>query len=509
MYTRDRIRFSTCLVILALAGVGNDAHADVNWIGGDGDWSSSTSWSSGVLPTLDDFVTLPSGVVVTAASGASQLAKELNNSADVRLSGALEVVGTIDNFGPFEHSAGTVAAGRIINREFATYRMHGATTSATIVEGLFNYSRVDIDTAAAIAAESFDNFDSWRIGDGARLSTNSGINHAAATLTVSGNNTALNVNGNLTNDGTLALESGTSASLTSIVNTGSNTITSSALNLVSGLIETSGSMSLSGAASELNVSAGLINAGTLSISAAATTDIMIFENRGAAQFSQTANVTAGGVSNASSATLEVTHAVLLVGENFVNAGTVVVTDADISSAAYLQDGGTTALDNARLAGLSTGINVQGGRLSGSGALDGTTLIGGAAEIAAGTTLDPTGLFEIDDELELSGLAEFDIAGVAADAFDRFAVTGSTTLGGTLAVTLLDGYAPANGDFYDIITATTVTGAFDALVFPTFDGRTFAIEYGNTYTRLLVKPVPVPASLVLFISAVVALGRWRR
>src|SRR5690606_23694814 len=72
-----------------------------------------------------------------------------------------------------------------------------------------------------------------------------------------------------------------------------------------------------------------------------------------------------------------------------------------------------------------------------------------------------------DFLQTGGTLEIDLAGnVPFMMFDQFVVDGDVTLGGTLKVTLLGGFAPTPGQSFHIINATgAVSGQFDTLDLP--------------------------------------------
>ena len=74
----------------------------------------------------------------------------------------------------------------------------------------------------------------------------------------------------------------------------------------------------------------------------------------------------------------------------------------------------------------------------------------------------------------AGKLAIEVAGVggagAADGHDQLAVTGGTTLDGTLDVALIDGFVPRWGDTFDVVTAPTINGNFSELT-----GNVFRLE----------------------------------
>jgi hypothetical protein len=63
------------------------------------------------------------------------------------------------------------------------------------------------------------------------------------------------------------------------------------------------------------------------------------------------------------------------------------------------------------------------------------------------------------------LLQIDLAGTHADAFDALLVSSTAQLAGTLEVRLSDGYVPAAGDRFMIVTADGVWSVFDTVVLP--------------------------------------------
>src|SRR5262249_17317990 len=70
--------------------------------------------------------------------------------------------------------------------------------------------------------------------------------------------------------------------------------------------------------------------------------------------------------------------------------------------------------------------------------------------------------------------------------DQFNVTGTASLGGTLALTLLNGFAPVAGNSFAIFTYASRTGTFATFTAPTLGGGlVFSSAYDATNLTLLV------------------------
>jgi hypothetical protein len=107
------------------------------------------------------------------------------------------------------------------------------------------------------------------------------------------------------------------------------------------------------------------------------------------------------------------------------------------------------------------------------------------------SLSRVGMTHVMGNLVLqSGTLEMDFASLSS--FDTVNVDSALTLGGSLSVNLLDGYAPNAGDEFLIGTASSISGSF-ASVTP---GFSVLVSDGN----LLLVAVPEPSSCVLFATA---------
>jgi hypothetical protein len=69
----------------------------------------------------------------------------------------------------------------------------------------------------------------------------------------------------------------------------------------------------------------------------------------------------------------------------------------------------------------------------------------------------------------SGIIDIDIAGTAANQVGTINITRAATLNGTLNVTLANGFTPANGDSYKIMTYSSVSGTFATFNSPSLSG----------------------------------------
>jgi hypothetical protein len=151
----------------------------------------------------------------------------------------------------------------------------------------------------------------------------------------------------------------------------------------------------------------------------------------------------------------------------------------------------TGLTTVNAGTLSITGSIKNDALVASGAtLNGTGTIGGTVTVSSGGVLAP-GLSP--GTLTLHGLTmmsnstlNFEIGDPLRD---RIMLTGNVALSGTLNVSLLGGYTPTLGQTFPVFEGNvgTITGSFDFLVAPTFNGLTFSVS--QTPGSLLLQVIP--------------------
>jgi arylsulfatase A-like enzyme len=106
--------------------------------------------------------------------------------------------------------------------------------------------------------------------------------------------------------------------------------------------------------------------------------------------------------------------------------------------------------------------------------------------------DGTGILTIEGDFTQTaeGTLAIDLGGTdnsnPLDAdYDAIIVTGTATLAGDLAVSLIDGFVPDEGDSFTILTAGAITGTFDLIddIVATADGYRFKVAYTETTVTL--------------------------
>ena len=124
-------------------------------------------------------------------------------------------------------------------------------------------------------------------------------------------------------------------------------------------------------------------------------------------------------------------------------------------------------------------------LSGFGTVDADVYNFGQMEVSGDQS--STGLLTISgDYFQLANSQlTLEIGGATGgEQFDQINVGQTAILGGTLAVSLVNGFEPQEGDFFPLISASNRVGEFDQEVLPTLAGVEFSIQYTGNLVLLV-------------------------
>ena len=105
----------------------------------------------------------------------------------------------------------------------------------------------------------------------------------------------------------------------------------------------------------------------------------------------------------------------------------------------------------------------GGTLSGRGTINGDVQVNGGT-VTPGAPLGPLTVNGDYQQLVGSSLS-LQLGGTTPGLYDRLTVNGAATLGGTLQVTLANGFAPGLGDSFNVLEWNNRIGEFSALLLP--------------------------------------------
>ena len=169
--------------------------------------------------------------------------------------------------------------------------------------------------------------------------------------------------------------------------------------------------------------------------------------------------------------------------DFLNQGTVEAVAGTLAFSGITQTLGTTRLAGGLLQAAT--LSLYGGSFVGSGSFTGSVLNAGAT-VAPG--MSPGTIAVTGPLTQLTGgRYEVELGGTAPGAFDRAEIQGHAALGGTLAVSLVNGYAPVVGDTFEILTFTSRSGDFANMTGGTLGGG-LALERIVGPTNLVLKVV---------------------
>jgi hypothetical protein len=198
-----------------------------------------------------------------------------------------------------------------------------------------------------------------------------------------------------------------------------------------------------------------------------------------------------------------THDTAFGGAISIGAGTATIQVdgvAELSSSDQATLTGDLVLDNeitllepgAHLTGGGSLVNTSGRRLI---VYDGVTAADLAVALINRGTLEidqavPAGhtagqIQGVDFEQAATGVWQVDVGGVGVNSFDRFNLTGIAALDGDLELVLFDGFVPAVGQSFNILSASGgVTGAFDDVLQPA--GMPFGLAFNVIYLPTIVQ-----------------------
>jgi len=175
-----------------------------------------------------------------------------------------------------------------------------------------------------------------------------------------------------------------------------------------------------------------------------------------------------------------------IGTFFSNGGTV-----DIQSGAlaffsgYTQTAGETKLNGGGLSS-STALNIQDGKLSGTGTV--TANVSNSGQVNPGAS---PGILNISGTYTQTstGTLNIEIGGLTVGTlYDRLAISGTATLSGSLNVSLINNFVPNPVDSFQIISFGSHTGTFSTTSgLDLGGGRSFQVNLTATSLTLVTPP----------------------
>lgn len=245
----------------------------------------------------------------------------------------------------------------------------------------------------------------------------------------------------------------------------------------------------------IDSSSSFTNAGTLNANVASGT--LTIDASGAFSNQGTMEATNGG-------TLSISGGVTNTGTVSVGSGSTLT-----ATGVYTQSGGTTTVAGTLIAPT---VNINGGLLDGSGAVQGSVTVASGATIQPGdqpATLEITGSLSLNSAT-LNELIGGDIAGSygVLDVSGAFSIVNSV-----LSLEDLNGFTPMNGESFDIANSDGLTGLFSDSSIAFGDG-TFSVSYATSgcavgYENCVdltyaAAPAPEPGTALLLGMVLVSL-----
>ncbi len=432
-----------------------------NWLTG-----SMTGSGAVIIPTA---ATL--NIAFTGVNG-STTTRSINNSGTVNWTGtsvALNSGAVFTNSGTFDMKSdatvvGGVSPGTFFNNSGLVKKSAGtglsrfnvAVNNTGTIQALSGKIEVDAGVATGALSGTAIEFGVGSsilrpvLNQGTTLTGTGKFDANFGGVTVNGNVSAPQfdfVNGILDGSGTLTITGSSLLQGASMSGTGTTSIASTAIVTNSGLGLT------------LNDTRMLNNAGTINWTGTSSiffNGSAVINNNGVFDAQGDGGVSGSGTFNNSgtfkkSGGSGTTNLFLSVGFNngFNNSGTLLAQSGTIRSVyALTQTAGTTSLAGGAL-NVPNGLIIQGGLLNGNGTITGDVTNGGtvgpglsagALSISGNYTQNSTGTLAI----EIGGTT-------AGTQFDQLNVTGTATLGGTLALSLISPFSPAVGNSFMVMT----------------------------------------------------------
>jgi hypothetical protein len=488
----------------------------------------SGTWSGGNL-------TMSAGVVFNNLAGGT-----FDITADGRLSGTATT--PINNSGFFRQTAGTVST--IVTAPFnnngtlqvlaATLSLNlGGTHTGTMSNALGATLNFGGGSHVLTASSFVTGAGILSVSGGATTLTASGSFDAGSTLSVTASNVTLASGCNVT-AATLNIGSGilnyNSAGSVAVLNLSAGTLGGTSPVTVTGPLTLGGGTitnALVTAAGGLAINGNTtLNGGKLVNPGLATWSAGNFTGANGAVFSNlfggTFNNTFDGILASGAGTTPVfvnagsflkTGATAPAGTTsidfqFINTGTVEVQTNTLRYGINQQTAGLTLLDGGGLSAQAQPIQLLGGGLVGTGLVTVANLqnVINSATISPGL---PLGELDISGNYQqtASGVLNIELGGYSAGTnFDLVTVTaggagGVATLGGTLNITLTNGFSPTNGATFTFLTALSRVGAFATFNYPSNDigmqlnlGVTSASIKITNLKPVVANPIVAPAAV---------------
>ena len=126
--------------------------------------------------------------------------------------------------------------------------------------------------------------------------------------------------------------------------------------------------------------------------------------------------------------------------------------------------------------VNVGTLLVNGRITSATTVNSGTTLGGSGTIAANVTNNgivapgnSPGTLSITGNYTQNAEGTLKIELASPTSFDRLDVTGNMALGGTLEISLINGFTPSSDQTFDILSWGSLAGAFSSVILPSVDG----------------------------------------
>ena len=513
----------------------------LTWLGGfSNDWFDGRNWTGHFVPRSIDTVYIATGTV-TASESASFAAMTLNGGT---IDASLTVSGSMVWNGGTIKGVVTVLSGGSINLSYGPLTLTGTiNNSGLVTTGSNNYSTVNMQLGGqGLVNNQAGGLFSIAGSSGLNVSgtTNSAFSNAGTLLCTSYSGINLTRIG-FNNTGLVDMQAGTFSSDIGFVTSGTMTTAaggfsppsillsgtvsgnlnasnnvvysqgvggdftvSGTLNwwggTISGLVmvPSGGAINLLGSSPPLSLTGTLNNSGTIGTGSNnySTASLELrgqgkVNNQTGGLFSiagsyglNVSGTTNSAFSNAGTVRCASYSGIYLASIGFNNTGLVDLQSGNISfDSVFSQSAGSLSLSGVGVSVQSTlPMQISGGIIIGNGTINGSIYNSGGM-IKPGNAL---GSLTINGAYTQtgSGMLDLEISGTApGTGYDQLAITGQASLGGTLRVSLINGFQPSAGQSYSLFSYGSLASNTLAFNLPVFGGLLFSKTFSATQFTL--------------------------
>jgi hypothetical protein len=126
------------------------------------------------------------------------------------------------------------------------------------------------------------------------------------------------------------------------------------------------------------------------------------------------------------------------------------------------------VNNGEIRTSTNGFTVFFGSVSGGGTFTGTGTVNFEGDLSPGNS--PASInFSGDVGFGPDAALVIELGGTAPGQYDQINVDGELTLGGTLEISLINGFTPSAGQSFDILNWGSLAGAFSSFILPSLEG----------------------------------------